>query len=211
MKKSILFFSLMLAFLGLSAQEKMEPEVVFKGSARIIMADGEVLEGEASYSCINVNRIRFTPADSKTESLRIKNVQEFFIDDMHFVKLQTPGISIGSNDQVARRLNPEGRKISLYEVITQGSIGTGDGSGGFVYKTHSTVYIQSPDMKSPRAINDLAFSPFHKKVSKLVSDCKELSKKIANKEDGYKVSMITPPEMKLELLLRIAEEFEACK
>lgn len=66
-------------------------------------------------------------------------------------------------------------------------------------------------MKSPRAINDLAFSPFHKKVSKLVSDCKELSKKIANKEDGYKVSMITPPEMKLELLLRIAEEFEACK
>ncbi len=210
MKNVFFLISLMLLAFGLTAQETMEPELIFEGNARIVFNDGTEREGTAVYSCVTVNRLSFTNGDSRPESIRMRDVKEFYINNMHFVKIVPPGIALGSGDVIARRLNPAGYKISLYEVVSQSAIGTGDGNGNIVHRTDRTVYAEFPGMKSPRAIQDLSFSPFHKKVSKLVGDCKPLSGNIAGKKDGYKITMITTPEQKLDIFQRIAEEYQNC-
>ena len=47
-------------------------------------------------------------------------------------------------------------------------------------------FVQFQDWEKAHDSQDLTFIPFAKKMSEYVKDCTELSKKISDKEDGYK-------------------------
>jgi hypothetical protein len=191
------------------AQEQQEPEVVFNGEGKILMEDGTILEGTISYSFVNSTHVTIKMSDGKNEKIKRSLIKSFEVSYTFFEKIsQGTGIVIGGDSEFAIRKTPEDSKIKVYETINQGRLGSGS-SSGFLYTTHRNVIVYFPNQK-PKPINDLSLSPFNKKVSKLVADCQELSEKIANKEDGYKIGLVTPPQTKLEIYLRIAEEYSKC-
>ncbi len=211
MKKYLLVFSLMVLSFSLFAHENMEPEVSINEQGRIILNSGEELNGLLSFSFVTPNRVYFTKEGQKRKRIKMKEVKEFFVNDLHFVKIKTPSISIGSSDIVAIQKTPVGYKIPLYETISQSSAFSTGADGKKMHKTERTIYIHFSEHKTPRSINDLSLTPFYKKVSKLVEDCEELSVKIANKEQGYRVSIATGHTEKMEIFYRVSEEYQQCK
>ena len=57
----------------------------------------------------------------------------------------------------------------------------------------------------------LGITPFNKFMSKMLDDCADLAKKIKDKEDGYKVSLIDLKNVNQDVYLKILEEYNACK
>ena len=57
----------------------------------------------------------------------------------------------------------------------------------------------------------LGITPFNKFMSKMLDDCTDLAKKIKDKEDGYKVSLIDLKNVNQDVYLKILEEYNACK
>ena len=203
-----LFFCLLIAVSANSfAQDQREPEVVFKGEGRIQMENGDVQEGYISYSYVNSTHVHIKTADEKTERIRRSEVKFFEIDDIYFEKIsQGTGIVIGDDTEFAIRKTPENSKIKVYETINQGRIGSGSPAE---YSTNRSVIVYFPDQK-PKSINDLSLSPFHRRVSRLVADCPTLSKKISEKEDGYSIGLRTSPQARVEIYLRLADEYTNC-
>jgi glycosyltransferase involved in cell wall biosynthesis len=186
-----------------------EPEIIYSGNGKIITYDGREIQGEIEYSFVSSRKIYYQTNGSKKENIPMKDVKEFFIDDLHFVKLATTALAIGDDQDIAIVKTPENNKIMMYEVISQGIIGTGEIPA---YETERDYVVLFPGQSKPKPISDLAFMPFNKKVSKLVADCPELSKKIENKEEGYKLGIIgNNKEAIFNLFLKISDEYENCK
>jgi hypothetical protein len=57
----------------------------------------------------------------------------------------------------------------------------------------------------------LGITPFNKYMSSLVEACPELAKKVKNKDDGYKVSLIDLKNKNSEVYFKILDEYNACK
>jgi hypothetical protein len=178
-----------------------EPAFVVNGIARIIMNNGEKHVGMAKYSFVQSNNIYLTKPGQKRKRIKTRDVKEFYINEYHFVNIKT---SLTGGSETAILKTPAGAKISIYEIITQPSdFQLRDGKKYFI--THRSFYVLFPHQITPFDINDLSFS-FDKKVSKLVEDCPVLSEKIANRHSDYKVTQVTPPCRKLEVLQRISQE-----
>lgn len=203
-----LFFCLLIAVSANSfAQDQREQEVVFMGEGRIQMENGDVQEGPISYSYVNSTHVNFKNAEGKTVRIRRSEVEYFEIGDIYFEKIsQGKGIVIGNDTEFAIRKTPENSKIKVYETINQGSIGSGNPAE---YSTKRSVIVYFPGEK-PKSINDLSLSPFHRRVSRLVEDCPTLSKKIAKKDDGYSIGLLTSPQARVEIYLRLADEYSNC-
>lgn len=190
------------------AQEVKEAEIVFKGEGKIHMKNGKELTGFLSYSYVNSTKVVIKQANGEQEKIKRSEINSFEIGDLLFEKISPSGaIVIGGNEEFAIRKTPENSKIKIHENINQGRVGSGSPA---LYSTSREIIISFPDKKS-KSIKDLSFAPFHKKVSKLVADCPSLSKKIANKEDGYKVGFATSVPARLDIFIRLAEEYTNCK
>lgn len=203
MKKLLLFGFLAIGFFA-SAQN-VEPEVVYSGEGKIIMIDGKELSGEISYSFVTSRKILYTAPGAEREKISANDVKEFTISGTRFVRVVVPALSIGKDWEFAICLTPENYKISVFETINQGIVGNGNG-----YNTERDYCIKFPGDEKAKSLSDLSFMPFNKKVSKLVSDCPALAEKITNKVDGYKIGMITTPEQRFDVFMKVASEYQEC-
>jgi len=210
MKKYLLAFSIMVLSFPLFAQDNMEPEFVVNDQGRIVLNSGEELIGRVYFTFVSPANVYCFQEGQKRKRIKTKDVKEFFVNDLHFVKIKTPGIAVGSSEVIALQRTPEGFKIPIYETISQSSLSV-TSNGKPVHKTDRTVYVHFPEHKTPRSIKDLSFTPFDKKVSKMVEDCQELSGKIANKEQGYRNTLTTSPAEQLEVFFRVSKEYQDCQ
>ena len=207
MKKLLI---LLLISLSVSAfAQTQEPEISYSGTGKIITNDGKEIQGEIRFSFVNSRKIAYTIAGADEQKILVKEVKEFYISDVHFVKVLSTALTLaGSNEDIAIIKTPENFKIKIYETINQGIVGSGSPA---TYETIRDMVVLFPNSEKPRSLTDLSFTPFAKKVSKLVADCASLSEKIATKKDGYKLGMISSAQQQLDMFMKISNEYQECK
>jgi len=169
------------------AQENYDPNVV-KGNSNLILANGEVQKGMLTYYVLN-NRISFVKEFGDTEKkYKAKEIKSFTLGDSVFFAKQPKGMELGfSKDyQIVMLKTSAQGKIKLYErTIVQD-----EGLLGANAKLVKDLFVELPGNESEiYSTTGGKFWPnFSKKVSLIFADCPVLSKKIADKEEGYKES-----------------------
>jgi len=203
-------FTIVLLFItsGLFAQTQ-EEEIIYTGLGKIVFADGTIKEGEVYHSRVNQRKVSLK-SSGDAETIKTKDLKEFFIGDLHFVGVKAASAGVNELDFAILK-SAENAKVKLYEVCWQQNVGTSSGGNNFLFTTYREYYAQFPSMDNIKPVGDVTFMPFPKKVSKLVESCPELAKKIAEKEKGYTIGLVSTDEMKLEVFSRIATEYESCK
>jgi hypothetical protein len=205
MKKIITLLTLVLAFSSFS-QTNEAPGVLLEKlehaykPSTYITADGTSKVGEIKFDEIYTNLIWLKgEGESKGKKILASEIKSFNYNN------EQEYISLKSNFYT--KVNTE-NKIQLYTRFSakKGPLGAtivgGKVTGEYKY------WIIIKDVLELKSLNDISLSPFHKKVSVLLKDCPELSKKIKEKEKGYKKSIITPKHI---IWQKLASEFETCK
>src|SRR6185436_16070547 len=134
----------------------------------------------------------------------------FTLGDMFFEKIVTPGIPISKLDFALVLSNPTSA-VRVYKVCWQEDIAVGADAQAGVWPTNWEYYVLFPSMEQMKSPSHLAFTPFTKKVSKLVEKCPELQNKITNKEKGYSFGLISTAKDKLDVFINVANAYGSCK
>ena len=206
--KKLLLLSIFVSAAAMG-QNPEEPEIIYEGSGKIVLEDGTVQEGTVHHSRVTQRRISIKAApEDKYNTYKTKEVKEFFIDELHFVKVETPGLGVKDPDFALLR-SQEDAAIKVYEVCWQENLGSGSG-GGAVWPTHRQYYVLFPNQSKMKGIGDLAYTS-SKKIAKYVKDCPELAGKLSSKQSGYAYGMIANDAMKLDVFLKVSEEYRACQ
>ena len=205
-----MFFILLFITLNINAYCQVnEPEISYSGTGRIITNDGKELLGNLRFSFVSSRKVFYKLSDGEEQKILVNDLKEFFIDDLHFVKLPSTSLTlVGSDEDIAIVKIPETFKIKIYKTISQGTVGSGNPA---TYETIREIVVLFPNALKPKSITDLSFMPFNKKVSKIIADCPALSEKIMNKTEGYKLGMISSDQQRLEMFLKVALEYQDCK
>jgi hypothetical protein len=177
--------------------------VEYKGEGKVILNDGKTVEGKVTFRLSSPGKV-FVVVDGKKEKYNYNEVKEFMVDNKHYYTIQTK--ALGNSNTFAYILNPENTKMRIYQYEQQPSILSGGDS-----QITTEYYVLFEGEEFAININDAKFLPFKKKMAAKVESCSELSKKIAGKEDGYKVGMASLPGKKLEVFLKVAKEYDECK
>jgi hypothetical protein len=194
---------------SLTFAQTQEAEIIYSGPGKAILEDGTIKEGELYHSRVTQRRVGFK-SDGVEETFKSNEIKEFYINNLHFVKVQSAALGVKDPDFAIVK-SSEGAQVKLYEVCWQHNIGKAIGNEAPQFTTYRDYYAQFPTQKQIKPLGDVTFIPFAKKVSKLVESCPPLSEKIAGKEKGYSIGLVASDEMKLEVFARISEDFENCK
>lgn len=170
------------------------------------MNDGKELIGNVSYSFVTSRKVHFEAPGVDAEKILVNDIKEFTISGTRFVRIVTTGLSIGKDWQFFICLTQENSKIAIFESISQGIVGDDKG-----FPTERDYCVKFPGDEKAKSLSDLSFTPFNKKVSKLVADCPALSEKIANKAEGLKLGLISTPQQQFDVFMKVATEYQDCK
>ena len=209
--KKVFFALALLLSVSAYAQDSEEFEIAYYGDGKVVLNDGSTVVGLVNYSLVSNGKVRVTGSDGQEKKISINDVKEFFISADHFVKIPTNALAIGGSPMdIAILKTPEDYKIKIYEVTEQDFASAVFLDGPSKYPTSKEIRVLFPTMEKPKSAGDLTLMPFNKKVSNLVVDCPELNAKILNKEAGYKLGMLVTPQMKFDVYMKIAEEYQNC-
>ena len=138
----------------------------------------------------------------KPKVLNIANIKEFFFINKykgrHYYPIALMGFGYGINDNSS--------KIKVLQLDSKSEEKTNN-----QYTVVKEYYVLLPGQSSPASFSDIRLMPFNKKMGKAVESCPSLAQKIINKEEGYKMGLVFTEEQKIELVKKIASEFENCK
>ena len=201
MKKILLFTA---ALILISIASFSQDFITYKGAGKIILNTGDTIKGNLSYSLTFPRKVRLV-LDGKDENYNYDQVKEFFLDNRHYITIKTR--VIGNPNTFALLMGTETDRIRLFKYEQQPMM---DGPGGIVPIT-TEYYVSLPGEEFAMGLMDMKLIPFNKKMAKVVEGCPALAKKIADKEDGYKMGLISNDLIRLPVYQRIAAEFEQCK
>ena len=106
-----------------------------------------------------------------------------------------------------KRLTPENSKLHLYE-LHQSRIQSADGNEHYYY----FVSLPTEDRLKAWSFGSSRFFPhFEVKMSEIIKDCPEISKKVAQREKGYTINQISIEVKRLEVFKRIIDEYNQCR
>lgn len=179
--------------------------ITYRGPGKVVTHKGETFIGEVIYSLSSPGRVKVILEDKTDKVLNYDETKEFTVDDRqyHAIKVKI----LGNPNTFAQLINPESSSlIKVYRNEQQPTIVVG---GNFAVTT--SYYIGLPNQDKAFETGDLAMMPFNKKMAEVVKDCPALAKKIMDKEDGYKIGMMSVDLLRVPVYLRIAKEFDACK
>jgi hypothetical protein len=146
----------------------------------IITSTNETVKGKIAYQHFAANQTNITfsvdGTAAKSEIFRPGDLLEYFMQETHWLSTKNTTIQAEDNEDLFVLMVRQG-PVSLYEYYLEDA----EASGG--WKTISL--IKKLDENYHIAGNMLL--GFKKKMSKYVSDFEELSRKINDKEKGYKV------------------------
>lgn len=152
----------------------------------------------------------FADKERKPMQFSLQEVKGYTARNAHYeLKEIKEGITLGRQQYFMRRLSPENSKFHLYELLRK----------AITNKTSTRhdpeYYVQLPNERENvvYAANGSRFVPhFEEKVSTLVKDCPTLAQKVADKKEGYFFAQVSIlKEKRADVLLRIIQEYNACK
>jgi hypothetical protein len=177
------------------------------------LKDGKKLDGRLVVETENVfgSKVRlYTEDEKKPMQFSLNQVKGFSIrGDEYELKEIREGISIGKRQFFMKRLTPQNSRMHLFEFSKKET--TNKTSTRHV----TEFYVQLPDEEEDLvySTNGSHFVPhFEDKVSRIVSDCPSLARKIASKQNGYfyaQVSLLK--EKRADVMLRIINEYNDCQ
>lgn len=205
--------AVMVFVLTANAQEEkaqMLPPVVFQGTGSVTLSDGSTLTGMVIYKAIGNTYVSIVAdgGNGAEHGYKAKEILRFNIGNtLWFVKTIRDAISAGGNLEIVRLENDSTSKLKLYTTHQQDGTITG-GLASYLKKT----YVELPGADRLYSTNNLYFMPFNKKMAEITADCPELSKKIADKEDGYKVKKLLGLPTNLETIVtKVINEYNNCR
>lgn len=182
--------------------------VCYSGPGKIILTSGEIVTGKVSYYLYAPARVEITP-EGQTKDVKYKcdEVKEFSVVDKQYfsVKMKGGAVSIGNGEAFGRLLTSDDSKIKVYISETQPTVVVNSN-----FDVTTSYYASVPGDETAYALSDLKFTPF-KKVAKYLEDCPSIVTKINNKEKGFTFPMVTTDEARLDVMLNVAREYQACK
>lgn len=188
--------------------------------ATIYLRDGKSFDGR-----MNVNSKQlfgesiklYQEGDKKPMQFRFEQIKGYSIRGDYYALKRMNGSSLFNMSRkysFMRRLTPESSLIHLYEnVEEETTVNRSDNSRRTEYDLQYYLELPNEETDAVWALTSSRFVPnFDDKMSKLVSDCPVLARKIASKEEGYfyaQVSLIK--EKRAGVLLNIIEDYNRCK
>jgi len=153
--------------------------------------------------------------DKKPMNFSIMDVKGYELRNNYYeLKEVKGGIRLGREYSFMRRLTKEDSRIHLFENTEKVTTSNGPNQGSYTYY-ETNYYMQLPGEEGDAVwpLSSTKFVPnFEDKMSKMVSDCPSLARKIANKEEGYfyaQVSLLK--EKRANVLMQIIDEYNNCK
>ncbi|MDE3254501.1 MAG: hypothetical protein KGN97_00845 [Bacteroidota bacterium] len=178
----------------------------------VFFADNTQQNGVIHFSLDEPTKILFHPADKmKPELVKSKLIHHFILAGKTFyaVTFKESSLAIGKEKSFMEMVNTDiNDKFKLF-YLRQQNINKEKQFQNTPFIVDHAYFVQFQDWEKAHDSQDLTFIPFAKKMSEYVKDCTELSKKISDKEDGYKVSMFGG-NANNEVVIRIMQEYNAC-
>jgi hypothetical protein len=148
--------------------------------------------------------------NGKPVKVYIKDVKGYKIKDKYYVPRYIDVEGNGINYLLfVRRLTSEGSKIHLYEFYKRDGYSNASGEDPYSY------YISFPTLSKYDVWNvsgKYLVPRFDEKMSKIVSDCSALARKILQQDKGYFYTQLTTSNQKrAEVLKKIIDEYNECK
>lgn len=159
----------------------------------------------------------YTEDEKKPMQFGLADVEGYRLrNDYYALKEKRGGISLGRRLSFMKRLTLQNSRIHLYEELERTTETRKVNNNNYRnYRYETEYYLQLPNETGVQVypLGGSAFVPnFDEKMSRLVSDCPSLARKIAAKENGYfyaQVSLFN--EKKAEVLLHIIDEYNRCR
>lgn len=206
------FFTLLLLVslwsVALGQEETHEPAIVYEGIGKVVLEDGTEITGMVHHSRITQRRVSVTPEGGEEQTFKTKEVSNFFIGGLHFIKVETEGVGVKDPD-FGLLLSDEGAAIKVYEVTFQRNLGSSTG-GETLWPTNRGYYVYLPKREKLKAVGDVAYMP-SKKIAKWIEGCPELEKKLNDKAKGYNYGLISNDAMKRDVFLNISKDYQNCQ
>ncbi len=202
--KKYLFSLLLLTAIAFGAMAQTD-FVSYKGQGKLITNTGETYTGLVFYALSRPRRVTVVLEDKTEKVFNYDDTKEFNIGDRQYYTIRVK--ILGNPNTFAQLLNPESSGfIKLYRNEQQPTIVT---NKDFTITT--SYFIGIKDQEYAMAAGDIKLMPFNKKMSEIVKDCPALATKILEKQDGYKLGMISNDLMRMTVFQKIAKEFDECK
>ncbi|MBB1284197.1 hypothetical protein HRH25_07425 [Flavisolibacter sp. BT320] len=178
----------------------------------LYLHDGKTIDGKLVIETENIfgSKVKmYTAEDRKPMQFSLSQVRGYAMGENEYeLKEIREGLSIGKRQFFMKRLTPLNSRIHLYEFSKKETANK-------TSTRHVTeYYAQLPGEEENLVHSTIGshFVPhFEQKVSRIVSDCPALAKKIADKQNGYfyaQVSLLK--EKRVDVLMRIINEYNAC-
>ena len=210
MKTNIRYFVLCMAALAftagyLSAQKMVALDIgSYEGYGTLKLNSGEEINDTLFFGFAGKGKVGVVKNDldnplHKSDKYSPNEVAYFTIGDTTFAPVKTGQALTG---EFMIRLTPQDYKIQLYKKYEQNE----------QKKVVAKYFVLFPEAKKAKDIvNDITLMPFAKKVSKQVQDCPDLAGKIGNKEEPYKMPMLSNEKTFIAMYMKIADAYQECK
>lgn len=215
MKQKIALLLISLITLKINAQNNVEEPTVPLAElefnyqqGKLFKTNGDSLTGLIYYSMLHDKEVLFKAKDGeKPQKFTPQEVSRFELNNgLGFYS--KPGYYNNEKNDLRfyKKINSE-KKIQLFSMFLSKGIGgttiiSGAAKGSYQY---AVEILGKAEFSSD---GSKTYRPFDEKVSVLLSDCSVLSKKIADKEKGYKTTMFNPA---INVWKKTATEYETCK
>ena len=159
----------------------------------------------------------YTEGDKKPMQFNVDEVEGYRIrNDYYALKEKKGGIGLGRRLSFMKRLTQESSRIHLYEDMEKVSDTRRANNNTYTnYRYETEYYLQLPGdgTSDVYPLGGSKFVPnFDEKMSRLLSDCPSLARKIAAKETGYFYAQVSLfKEKRAEVLFNIIDEYNRCK
>jgi hypothetical protein len=178
----------------------------------VYFTDGTEAHGVIRFNLNENTCILFHPEDKmRPERICSKKIDHFSVRGKIFyaVTYKASSMAIGREKIFMEMLNhgPQDRFRLFY--LRKQEVNTDRSFSQDPFKVNSAFFVMLPEWDKAHDIEDLRFMPFAKKMSGYLQDCPELSEKIKNKEEGYKVNMLSGAA-NYDVYFRVMQEYNAC-
>jgi hypothetical protein len=206
-KSTMKSFILVMGMAMLTAILPAQDFITYSGKGKVILTNGDTLAGILAYSLSYPGRVSVKEENKKAVNFNAKEVDEFFLNENHYLPVQFKGeITVGGDITFAMLLNDEHARIRLFRYETQPKIVT----GGQIPLTTTYYCALTPNLNEVYMLSHSLVNP-SKKLVKYFEDCPELVQKILEKTEGYSYGMMSSNENRLDIIERVNKEYSSCK
>lgn len=221
MKKNYLLLIAVLLFMAScgSVSSFESPNSLRNMTGTLYLTNGKSIDGKLVVQMGNIfgSDVKiYANGEKDAMKFDLGEVQGYRIrNDYYELKEKRGGISIGRRLSFMKRLTPENSRIHMFEDIEKVEENykvNGNNARRTRYETEYYLQLPGEETSNVYPLGGSKFVPnFDEKMSRMVSDCPSLARKIADKDDGYFYAQISLfKEKRANVLMNIIDEYNRC-